>query len=150
MFRRNLFIFSVFHYFLQNFVQIYPRTFVFRFTQFRIMSSVIAIFTRKNSFAGQTFRCSFVNRLPHFIHVLSLSVLRLGSFFTWLITLYDLIVLRKKAGPCHRMKNLLKLNSESCRGKQFDEHFFKKSNVRMNKDFWRLSNTLSVNEAKEL
>ena len=47
-------------------------------------------FYKKNSFAEQTFRCSFQNGLPHFIHVLPLSVLRLGSFYTWLTTLYEL------------------------------------------------------------
>ena len=45
---------------------------------------------KKISLAGQMFKCLFVKEFPHYIHVLRLSMLRLGSFFTWLFTLNEL------------------------------------------------------------
>ena len=36
------------------------------------------------SFAGQTFKCPFVNAFPHFMHELLRSMFRLGSFLIWL------------------------------------------------------------------
>ena len=46
------------------------------------------------SFAGHTFRFPFVNGFPHFMQVLLLSMLRLGSSLIWLCELKDL-----KVGP---------------------------------------------------
>ena len=44
------------------------------------------------SFAGQTFKCPFVNAFPHFMHELLRSMFRLGSFLIWLWLLKDLKV----------------------------------------------------------
>ena len=40
-------------------------------------------------FAGQTFKCPFVNAFPHFMHELLPSMFRLGSFLIWLLLLKD-------------------------------------------------------------